>query len=240
MYGFSLNVDFIILFRLGIFTTICPKFTFERSWWQKKPRKVTWWATECILYIWQSWHLLFYEFLLQAFVCLLPKIPSHFLISALTLTRFIVSFVMLSLQFSIMCSVFWCFLLVVFSIFHGIVSSFSTYQFEYPWWYVSTFSYSFLKACTLMNYVLLICLRPENAQHFDVDMNFNYMVIFINFLFTKLWIFRKTKDFLTPGIDYLSRIWHSFFGILGPQCSSTLYLFGFITILTWASLMSFT
>ena len=60
-------------------------------------------------------------------------------------------------------------------------------------------------------------------------MHINYMVIFINFLFTKLRIFRKTKDFLTPGVDYLSRIWHNFlefwilnalqlFGILDTQC----------------------
>ena len=27
---------------------------------------------------------------------------------------------------------------------------------------------------------------------------------------TKLWIFRNTKDFLIPEIDYLSRIWHNF------------------------------
>ena len=32
-------------------------------------------------------------------------------------------------------------------------------------------------------------------------------------------------------------IWHNVLGILGPQCSSTVYLFGFITILIWASLM---
>ena len=49
-----------------------------------------------------------------------------------------------------------------------------------------------------------------NSQHFCVDMNINNVVIFINFLFTKLWIFRKTKDFLIIGIDYLSRIWHHF------------------------------
>ena len=38
----------------------------------------------------------------------------------------------------------------------------------------------------------------------------NNVVIFINFLFTKLLNFRKTKDFLIPGIDYLSHIWHNF------------------------------
>ena len=52
--------------------------------------------------------------------------------------------------------------------------------------------------------------HQPSSQYFGVDMNINYVVIFINFLFTKLWIFRKTKDFLIPGVDYLSRIWHNF------------------------------
>ena len=39
----------------------------------------------------------------------------------------------------------------------------------------------------------------------------NYMVIFQNkLLFAKVWIIRNIKDFLIPGIDYLSRIWHFF------------------------------
>ena len=56
-------------------------------------------------------------------------------------------------------------------------------------------------------------------------------------VYKKNLIFRKNKVFLIQGIYYLSRIWHNFW-ILDPQCSSTLYLFGFINILIWASLMS--
>ena len=48
----------------------------------------------------------------------------------------------------------------------------------------------------------------------------------------------KAKDFLIPEIDYRSRIWYNYFGILGHQCSSTPCLFGYITILICASLMS--
>ena len=58
---------------------------------------------------------------------------------------------------------------------------------------------------------LMFLYHQPSSQHFGVDMNINNVVIFINFLLSKLWIFRKTKDFLTPGIDYLSRIWHNFF-----------------------------
>ena len=65
--------------------------------------------------------------------------------------------------------------------------------------------------------------RPR-SQHFGVDMNINTVVIFINFLFTKL--FRKTKDFLTPDIDYLSRIWHIFWDFF---LSSMLFNF----VLVW-------
>ena len=52
--------------------------------------------------------------------------------------------------------------------------------------------------------------HQPSSQHFGVEMNFNNVVIFINLLFTKLRILRKTKDFLIPGIDYLNRIWHHF------------------------------
>ena len=73
--------------------------------------------------------------------------------------------------------------------------------------------------------------HQPSSQHFGVDMNINYMVILINFLYKNLEFFEKTKDFHTPGVDYLSRIWHNVLEFLGPQCSSTLYLFGFFTIL---------
>ena len=48
----------------------------------------------------------------------------------------------------------------------------------------------------------------NTGLHSGVDMNINNVVIFINFLLKKLWIFRQTKDFLIP--DYLSRVWHNF------------------------------
>ena len=48
------------------------------------------------------------------------------------------------------------------------------------------------------------------SQHFSVDMNINYVVICINFLFTKLLILPINKDFFILEMDYLSRIWHNF------------------------------
>ena len=43
------------------------------------------------------------------------------------------------------------------------------------------------------------------------NMNINNVVILLHFLFTKLkFPIYKTEDFLIPGIDYLSRIWHHF------------------------------
>ena len=45
-------------------------------------------------------------------------------------------------------------------------------------------------------------------------------------------------NFHTRRRAYHALMAQLFIGILGPQCSSTLYLFGFITILIWASLMS--
>ena len=41
-------------------------------------------------------------------------------------------------------------------------------------------------------------------------MNINNVIIFINFLIQNFEFFEKTNDFLVPGIDYLSRIWHNF------------------------------
>ena len=44
------------------------------------------------------------------------------------------------------------------------------------------------------------------SHHFHVDMNINYMIIFINLLFAKVRIILNTKDFLIPEINNLSRI----------------------------------
>ena len=56
-------------------------------------------------------------------------------------------------------------------------------------------------------------------------MNINNVVIFINL--QNFEFFEKTKDFLIPDIDYLSRIWHNFleFWILNALQLCTCWLY---------------
>ena len=121
------------------------------------------------------------------------------------------------------------------------------------WWYVpSTIEYEFQKTywhCYKVivwsdMFIRVHCwwtFRPRgyhhpSSQHFGDDMNISYMLILINFLCTKT--FRKPMDFLIHSRSRLPKPYLAqLFGILGPQCSSTLYLFGFLTVLVWASLV---
>ena len=52
---------------------------------------------------------------------------------------------------------------------------------------------------------------------------------------TSFVILRHTPDFVERNIYqnewWVMRFWHNYFGILDPQCSSTLYMFSFINIL---------
>ena len=59
-----------------------------------------------------------------------------------------------------------------------------------------------------VNYLSVKRDTQPSSQQFGVDMNINYVVTLINFLFTKIYFFRNTKDFLIPCINYISRIWN--------------------------------
>ena len=60
-----------------------------------------------------------------------------------------------------------------------------------------------------------------SSQHFGVDKNINYMVILINFLLPNFELFRKSKDFLIPGIDNLSRICTTFWNFWSSKSKIT-------------------
>ena len=97
-------------------------------------------------------------------------------------------------------------------------------------WFLLFLIYIFFLLCLSIFYCWTF--RPRgyhqpSSQHFGVDMNINYVVTFINFLFRKLWIYRKPMDFLIPGIDNLGRIWHKFL-----EC----WILNALQLFTWLAL----
>ena len=86
--------------------------------------------------------------------------------------------------------------------------------------------------------ILVNAFFQPGSQHLDVDMNNNYMGIFINFNVSKSMNIRNAQDFLIPGIDYNSRIWHNVLEILVLNALQLCTCFVFLTILIWTSLIS--
>ena len=92
-------------------------------------------------------------------------------------------------------------------------------------WNIRNWKYTFSLTHRLWAYSITIVFKSINIVIFSHKNTLKsalrcwyeyqlYGLFYINFPFTKLWILRKTTDFLIPGKDYLSRFWHNFLEFL--------------------------